>query len=160
MPIQCDFVLNRQNASYFSCIGITPVEAFSGKDRWRDNPDATDKVNGGAIPKGIYYLIDRQSGGILGWLYDWYTANGWGTTDRTRWFTLWNPRTGDTTMINGIKRGQFRLHPMGPGRLSDGCITVVNPLEFSRLQAIVRSHKPDLPVPGATFKAYGTVTVR
>jgi len=136
-----------------------PVVAFSGKERGRDNPDATNKVNGGAIPKGTYYLIDRQSGGALGWLYDWYAAKGWGTTDRTQWFTLWNPRTGDTTMIDGIKRGEFRLHPMGPSHLSDGCITIVNPLDFQRLQAIIRSHKADLPIPGAAFKAYGTVTV-
>ena len=37
--------------------------------------------------------------------------------------------------------------------------SIVNPLDFQRLQAIIRSHKADLPIPGAAFKAYGTVTV-
>jgi hypothetical protein len=74
MSAQCNFVLNKEETPYLSCLGMEPVVAFPGKDRGRDNPDATDEVGGGAIPKGTYYLIDRQSGGALGCLYDWYAA--------------------------------------------------------------------------------------
>nr|WP_244221084.1 tlde1 domain-containing protein [Paraburkholderia aromaticivorans] len=78
--------------------------------------------NIGPLPKGVYYLVDRQSGGFIGPTRDLFNRHG-GSTDRRSWFTLWNPVSGDTTNIDGIKRGNFRLHPMGTLRLSEGCIT-------------------------------------
>ena len=44
--------------------------------------------------------------------------------------------------------------------LSKGCITVVNPLDFARLERHIRSRKPSIPIPGETFNAYGKVMVR
>lgn len=44
--------------------------------------------------------------------------------------------------------------------LSEGCITVVNPLAFDNLQRYIRARKPDVPVPDAPMRAYGTVEVR
>ncbi|WP_309235190.1 hypothetical protein [Paraburkholderia youngii] len=35
----------------------------------------------GAIPRGTYYLVDRQSGGRLGWLRDLNNEH-FGSTDR------------------------------------------------------------------------------
>ena len=58
------------------------------------------------------------------------------------------------------ERGNFRLHPMGPLRLSEGCITVVNPDAFDGLQKYIRSQGLTTPVPGTTMKAYGTVEVK
>lgn len=63
-------------------------------------------------------------------------------------------------MINGIQRGNFRLHPEGLMHLSEGCITVVSPFEFDNLQRYIRLRQPDLPVPGSTMRAYGTVDVK
>ncbi|MFM0741297.1 DUF2778 domain-containing protein [Paraburkholderia xenovorans] len=160
MPVKCTFVLNRQTTSTLTCEGTVPVEAFSGTDHGRDNPDDTAIKNIGPLPQGTYYLVDRRSGGYLGFLYDWWDAHGYGSTDRHTWFMLWNPATGDTTNINGIKRGNFRLHPKGPLGLSHGCITVVAPYEFDRLQKFIRSRGQMLPVPGSTLRAYGTVEVK
>lgn len=112
------------------------------------------------FPKGPTISLTDNRAGRLGFLYDLWGEYGLGTTDHKKWFMLWNPKTGDSTMINGIKRGNFRLHPMGSRRLSEGCITVVDPSDFDRLSRYLRSHAPDLPVPGATLKAYGTVEVR
>lgn len=120
MPVRCTFLLNSKESSHLYCSGFGSVKAFSGTERGRDNPYATALPDVGPLPVGTYYLVDRRSGGTLGWLHDWIDAHGYGTTDRTTWFTLWNPDGGDTTMINGIKRGEFRLHPMGPLRLSHG----------------------------------------
>jgi hypothetical protein len=97
---------------------------------------------------------------MLGWLYDWAGEHGIGTTDRSKWFMLWNPSDGDITMIDGIKRGSFRLHPKGPVGISHGCVTVVSPTEFDSLQRYIRKDLPALTVPGAPFKAYGTLEVR
>lgn len=160
MPIKCTFLLNNQRLSSLSCPGVGAMPAFSGRDSGRDNPADADKKDLGPIPPGTYYIVDRRSGGRLGVLRDMWDAHGYGTTDRRKWFMLWNPRTGDSTIINGVRRGSFRLHPMGPLRLSDGCIAVVNPSQFERLATYLRSSAPTLSVPGAEFKAYGTVDVR
>ncbi|WP_109480382.1 DUF2778 domain-containing protein [Paraburkholderia sp. C35] len=160
MTIRCTFLLNDQATSQLFCSGFGSVEAYSGTRQGRDNPRATAMPNVGPLPVGTYYIVDRESGGTLGWIKDWFSAHGWGTTDRSRWFMLWNPKSGDTTMINGIQRGKFRLHPEGPMHLSEGCITVVNAFAFDNLQRYIRTRKPDLPVPGGLMRAYGTVEVR
>ncbi|RKR39038.1 DUF2778 domain-containing protein [Paraburkholderia sp. BL17N1] len=159
MPVKCTFVLNGLTVSTFTCEGTVPVTAFSGNGRGRDNPNETAVPNVGPLPKGVYYLVDRKSGGFVGLVRDLLGEYG-GSTDRRSWFMLWNPVSGDTTNINGIKRGNFRLHPMGVLRLSEGCITVTQPNDFERLQKYIRSRGRTLPVPGTTMKAYGTVEVK
>jgi hypothetical protein len=160
MPVRCTFSLNGKATSSLYCSGFGSVAAYSGTSWGRDNPQATATENIGPLPAGTYYIVDRQSGGILGWARDFWSEYGYGTTDRRKWFALWNPGTGDSTMIDGIRRGNFRIHPEGPAHLSEGCITVVNPFAFDQLRRYIRSRKPDLPVPGSTLRAYGTVEVR
>jgi hypothetical protein len=159
MPVKCTFVLNDQTYSTLTCEGTAPVQAFSGTDQGRDNPDDTAIKNVGPLPKGTNYLVDRQSGGLLGPIRDWFSEHTI-STDRRTWFMLWNPVSGDMTNINGIQRGNFRLHPIGQRRLSEGCITVVQPYEFDRLQKFIRSRGLTVPVPGTTLRAYGTVEVK
>jgi hypothetical protein len=48
---------------------ITPIgwlAAFSGDGVHRNNPEGESVANGGAIPPGSYYIVDRESGGLLG----------------------------------------------------------------------------------------------
>jgi hypothetical protein len=73
---------------------------------------------------------------------------------------LWREGSGDTTVINGVRRGSFRLHPMGPRRLSEGCITVVNHDQFRILADYLHKQGATLPIPGTTLKAYGYVDVQ
>ncbi|WP_186211374.1 DUF2778 domain-containing protein [Burkholderia gladioli] len=160
MPIRCTFDLNRERVSTLNCPGFGTIPAFSGKGRARDNPEATGLKGVGPIPKGTYYIVDRQSGGHFGWFYDAWGKQGWGTTDHTKWFMLWNAKTGDTTFVGKVRRGRFRIHPMGPRRSSEGCITVMNPVTFDRFAEFLRKKGADLPVPGSMLKAYGTVEVK
>ncbi|GAB7524164.1 DUF2778 domain-containing protein [Paraburkholderia sp. 2C] len=160
MPIQCTFRLNSQVTSTLYCSGFGSVNAFSGQKDGRDNPKAIAVEKIGPIPPGKYYLLDRRSGGRLGWLYDMVSQAGIFSSDRSKWFMLWNERTGDSTFINGVRRGEFRLHPAGSGNYSEGCITVPSSVEFDRLERYIRSREPDTPVPGTTDKAYGTVIVQ
>ena len=159
MPVNCTFTLNNRETSTLVCSGYGTVEAFSGHAHGRDNPDAVALRSIGPIPKGTYYLVDRQSGGMLGAVYDALSPH-FRSTDRTKWFMLWNPRTGDFTNIGSVQRGNFRLHPAGGNERSEGCITLVNPAEFELLQRFIRSSPPVIPVPGSTLKAYGMVTVK
>jgi hypothetical protein len=160
MPVRCTFALNNKTTSALYCSGFGSVTAYSGQKWGRDNPKATAAEDVGPLPAGTYYIVDRQSGGMLGWARDLWSEDGYGTTDRTKWFALWNPSTGDTTMTDGIRRGSFRLHPEGPQHLSEGCITVGSHIEFDQLRQFILSRKPDLPVPRSSLRAYGTVDVR
>jgi len=159
MPVKCIFTLNHRNTSTLICSGYGIVEAFSGQKQGRDNPAEVASKGIGPIPRGTYYIVDRQSGGALGHVWDRVSPLV-GSSDRRKWFMLWNPRTGDITNIDGVTRGQFRLHPAGSQEYSEGCITLVNPAEFELLQRFIRGSAPSLVVPGSTLKAYGTVTVR
>lgn len=160
IPVRCTFALNNQTTSLLQCPGAGAFPAFSGRNKGRDNPAASALENTGPIPPGTYYIVDRQSGDHVGWLWDLWGRYGWGTTDHTNWFMLWNPTTGDTTLVGKIKRGHFRIHPEGPRHLSEGCITVIDGESFKKFAAFLRSRGAELPVPGTTMKAYGTVHVQ
>ncbi|MFM0730359.1 DUF2778 domain-containing protein [Paraburkholderia sediminicola] len=158
MPAACTFSLNAQKTSVLSCPGVGLFSAFSGTSTGRDNPKAVAQSDIGPLPPGRYYIVDRQSGGRAGWIRD-LAAAVYGA-DRRHWFMLWREGTGDTTLINGIKRGAFRLHPMGPRGLSEGCITIVNPDQFNVLADYLHKQGATLPIPGSTLKAYGYVDVQ
>jgi hypothetical protein len=160
LPVSCIFTLNNKATSTLVCSGYGTLEAYSGQLQGRDNPQEVAKPDIGPVPQGIYYLVDRRSGGRLGWLWDSLSSSGVFSSDHEKWFALWHPRTGDSTIVNGVRRGEFRLHPEGPRRLSKGCITVVNVAEFELLQRFIRRTPPQVHVPGTTLKAYGTVEVR
>ncbi|WP_175687413.1 DUF2778 domain-containing protein [Burkholderia anthina] len=161
MPASCTFILNGQPISFLSCTGAGSVQAFSGMPEDRDKPESVAKPKSGPLPRGIYYIVDRQTGGRLGWLYDFARANLYGT-DRAKWFALYRAdgNIDDTTIINGVRRGAFRLHPNGPLGRSEGCITVKNPQDFERMSAFIRAQGATVPIPGTDINAYGIVEVR
>jgi hypothetical protein len=159
MPVACTFTLNGKTTSALSCPGFGLLPAFSGTSVGRDNPDAVAKPDVGPLPPGRYYIMDRQSGGRAGWFRD-LAAAVYGA-DRRHWFMLWREGSGDSTIINGVRRGNFRLHPMGPRHLSEGCITVVSPSQFDALSGYLHSQGATMTVPGSGgLKAYGYVDVR
>lgn len=159
MPINCTFFLDNKSISTLNCPGVGNISAFSGMPGFRGNPAAVDQVDLGPLPPGEYYIIDRQSGGRLGWLYDF----GRRFTDYNRddWFSLYrnDGKIDDETFINGVRRGNFRLHPAGPQGISKGCVTIVNLSDFNRLNIYMRAHGASIPIPGTDMKAYGTITV-
>ncbi|WP_329958882.1 tlde1 domain-containing protein [Paraburkholderia sejongensis] len=60
--------------------------------------------------------------------------------------------------LNGVKRGQFRLHPKGGRGLSIGCITVENYAEFSTIRRSLL-HTGTVQVGSTGLLAYGTIEV-
>lgn len=163
MSVTCTFVLNNKPMSVLSCPGAGIFAAFSGMPVDRDNPDKTADPGNGPLPLGRYYIVDRQSGGRLGWLYD-IARKEWYGTDRSEWFALYHigndGKGSDDAFVGGVVRGRFRLHPMGPLRRSEGCITVVNGDGFKRLSTYLRGKGASLAVPGTSLRAYGVVEVR
>ena len=159
MGLACTFALNRRAVSQLVCPGVGSFAAFSGRPEVRNDPTAADKADIGPLPPGRYYIVDRQSGGRLGWLRDWFSSH-W-SVDRNEWFALYRDdgTIDDVTIINGVSRGAFRLHPIGPARRSDGCITLLSLSDFLKLRGFLKREGLHTVIPGKGL-AYGTVDVR
>ena len=159
MSVTCTFTLNGMPLSLLRCYGIGNFPAFSGQKQGRNNASLISVKNIGPIPHGSYYIVGRQSGGVLAGLRETFLKYGYGT-DRKEWFALYRAdgKIDDWTFIDGIKRGNFRLHPIGPMGLSEGCITLnhIPDFEFLRHQLLRTSM---IQVPGSGLKAYGTIQV-
>jgi hypothetical protein len=160
MPAQCTFILNGKSVSTFLCSGLTGMAAFSGKRAYVDNPDAQAVADAGPIPKGTYFIIARQSGGRLGWLWDWARDRA-SHSERDQWFALYRNDNviDDYTFVEGVRRGNFRLHPNGRFGISEGCITLLSQAQFDQLRKFLLSQETKI-VPGTNIPYYGTVTVR
>lgn len=107
----------------------------------------------GGIPPGKYYIIDRQSGGLLGPIRDLFS-------DKKDWFALYavDSKIDDETFCDGVRRGNFRLHPKGRIGISEGCVTVENHSDFHKLRLLLKG-TATFKVPGTSFDAYGVLTV-
>lgn len=150
--IDCSFELNGKPISALKC-GTVSFPAFSGYDKNANQPQSACQSGIGPIPPGAYYILDRQSGGLLGYLRDMFS-------DRKEWFALYaiDKEIDDITYCNEVKRGNFRLHPKGPLGISQGCITVESLDDFKRLRSILKESE-QTSIPGTNLKAYGKVTV-
>ncbi|OLP48274.1 DUF2778 domain-containing protein [Allorhizobium taibaishanense] len=160
MPASCSFKLNGQSTSALICNGFGSVPAFSGMTPHKDDPGAVGLANVGPLPQGRYYIIDRQRGGRLGPLREWIQDAVTGV-DRSEWFTLYrvDDVIDDYTFVNGVKRGNFRLHPNGRFGISEGCITVLSLENFERLRDFLLKQSSGF-ISGTTIKYYGTVDVQ
>jgi Protein of unknown function (DUF2778) len=151
--LSATFELNDLPMSAFK-LGATSLPAFSGLGEFA-NKRAKACVRGlGPIPPGRYYIIDRQSGGLLGSIRDFFTG-------REDWFALYaaDGLINDETFCNGLKRGNFRLHPKGILGRSEGCITIDKLADFFRLRAILKSARPTA-MPRSALKSYGMLVVK
>ncbi len=158
MPVECTFAFNRQRLSTLTCLGFGGAAAFSGNGRYISDPNSTAVADEGPLPAGIYYIVDR--GGHFGWFWDAVKDVG-ANTRRADWFALYrvDGKIDDETMIDGVRRGHFRLHPVGRFGESDGCITLASPLQFDKLRAFLKAQRT-IRVPGTVLNAYGRVAVR
>lgn len=151
--IECQFQLNSKKISSFLC-GAQSFPAFSGKGLHVNKLVAACIPNQGPIPPGVYYIFDRQSGGLLGSLRDLFTG-------RDEWFALYaiDERIDDEMLCEKVRRGEFRLHPKGTLGRSEGCIVIEKESDFKMLRMILKNAK-QIQIPGVDLKAYGRLTVR
>ncbi len=149
----CTFELNDQPLSTLKVAG-TSFPAFSGLDPHVNRRVSACIAGVGPIPPGRYYIWDRQSGGLLGSVYDMFGQ-------RSEWFSLYaiDGKIDDETFCQEVKRGNFRLHPKVGRGISKGCITIDSQAQFNRLRALLKTAKQQA-VPGSVLLAYGTVEVK
>lgn len=149
-----DYTFELNGQQFTSLVGLrNSYIGFSGNGAHRNNPDSVSVANGGPIPFGEYFIVDRQSGGRFGWLRD-YMRNA------DQWFALYKDdgTVDDTTYINSVRRGEFRLHPLGPSGMSTGCIVIQDPSRFSALRAELLASEPRV-LPQSSIRTYGTIAV-
>lgn len=149
----CTFELNDLPLSAFQLLGLS-YPAFSGLGNEVNRRSSVCIPHVGPIPLGTYYIVDRESGGLLASIRD-------RIGNRREWFALYAADSviDDRTYCNEVERGNFRLHPkVGRGQ-SKGCITIENIAHFNHIRAILTSATP-LTIPGTSHKAYGKVVVK
>ncbi|QCT21471.1 DUF2778 domain-containing protein [Jejubacter calystegiae] len=81
-------------------------------------------------------------------------------TDHSEWFALYRDdgMIDDHTWIRGVRRGNFRLHPIGPLGIPEGCITLQHHSDFQSIRtALLRTNK--VPVRNTGLMAYGQIEV-
>ncbi|MDF0607085.1 DUF2778 domain-containing protein [Neisseriaceae bacterium TC5R-5] len=129
--------------------------AFSGLDTLVNKRQYVCTAQRGAIPLGRYYIVDRESGGRLGWLWDMFSGG------KDRWFALYadDGKIDDKTFCQNVQRGEFRLHPKGPAGISKGCITIEKQSDFNIIYGILKA-SGKVKIPGTDIYTYGIVTVR
>ncbi|MGP6489386.1 DUF2778 domain-containing protein [Duffyella gerundensis] len=162
MAIQGKFIINGADYSPLTIYGVGTFMAFSGQGAYINKGACAHLPSVGPIPAGHYYIADRPTGSFANRVrakaIDLYKSatNGY-VVDHGEWFALYrvDGMIDDTTFIEGVERGAFRLHP---GRISEGCITLVHRTDFLRLRTAILN-KPKSPIPGSKLMAYGKIEV-
>jgi hypothetical protein len=150
--LSCTFTLNGKPLSQLR-VGTRGFDAFSGTGQYVNSRQHACMKGFGPIPPGSYYVLDRESGGVLGSLRDMFTGRG-------DWLALYadDGVVDDQVVCDQIRRGNFRLHPKGPLGLSEGCITIERPADFDVIRSLIRSEKAT-PIPRSQLMSYGRVVV-
>ncbi|MFD1554476.1 DUF2778 domain-containing protein [Paraburkholderia silviterrae] len=140
MAIQGKFVVNNHPLSTLVMFGVGTFPAFSGNDIYRNRSGCTAVPDSGPIPAGKYWIVDRPSGGIRSQVQAWAKDMGnsiiGSPTHHNEWFGLYRDDgvIDDYTWVNGVKRGNFRLHPAGGAGVSFGCITLPSYSDFQTIR--------------------------
>lgn len=160
MPLRMHMRLNGQATTLLTVFFDSATQCtwksynvFSGAKGHINNPDDTDKKDAGPIPKGRYYVIDRPTGGVR----DWIRGTVVDFDGRGEWFALFriDNSIDDKTTINGVTRGNFRLHP---GSRSAGCVTFVKKDQFTEVRNLLLAADTEL-IPSTAKKYYAILTV-
>ncbi len=152
MSVNCSFILNSEPLSQFK-VNLNSYQAFSGMRNYVNKPMHICLVDNGPIPIGRYYIVDRESGGMLGWLKDHISG-------KDEWFALYakDHILDDYTFCNEVKRGHFRLHPKDGLGISKGCITIQNKSDFRQIRNTLLNTST-FKIPNSSLIAYGEVVV-
>ncbi|NML30045.1 DUF2778 domain-containing protein [Paraburkholderia antibiotica] len=158
------FLVNNTPLSPLTINGIGTFNAFSGDHQYRNRGGCTMVPNDGPIPAGKYWIVDRPTGGAgsqaYAWAKDTYNSMFGKPSNHREWFALYRDdgAIDDWTWINGVKRGQFRLHPAGGQGISLGCITLPSHTDFMRIRNSLL-HTVTIPARHSGLQAYGTIEV-
>ncbi|MDR5763572.1 MULTISPECIES: DUF2778 domain-containing protein [unclassified Caballeronia] len=165
MPLQGKFVVDNTLRATLTVLGVGVFQAFSGDGIYKNRGGCTAVPDAGPIPEGKYWIVARPTGGVASqaqaWMKDLW--NDWvrnSPSNHGEWFALYRDdgSVDDWTWINGVRRGNFRLHPRGGAGISLGCITLESWADFQRLRHALL-HTPKISVRAGRIEAYGWIEV-
>ncbi|EOY5422122.1 DUF2778 domain-containing protein [Cronobacter dublinensis] len=157
------FTINNADFSPLLIYGVGTFMAFSGDSTYRNRGGCVALPDKGPLPPGRYLIVDRPQGGagsrIRTQVIDAWNSVADVPSDHTQWFALYRADglLDDYTWINEVKRGNFRLHPVGGQGLSLGCITLQHSSDFALIRdALLATNKV---VMGKGILTYGEIEV-
>lgn len=159
MALSGKFTINGADFCPLFFPGIGTFSAFSGNHQYRNQPGCNSILDMGPIPPGKYWIVSRAEGGPWSKTIT-FVKNVMTRVRHQDWFALYRDdgKIDDYTWYNGVKRGNFRLHPNGYFGQSDGCITLLNSTDFYMLRtALLRS--PEVRIPGTSLMSFGCIEV-
>jgi hypothetical protein len=164
VALQGKFLVNNEPVSPLTIFGVGTFNAFSGNGIYRNRGGCTAVPDNGPIPAGRYWIVDRPAGGIGSQAWAW-TKDTWNSfngvpSHHSEWFALYRDdgRIDDVTWVNGVERGQFRLHPVGGRGISLGCITLASYTDFETIRRALL-HTSTIAARHSGVRAYGTIEV-
>lgn len=138
MALQGKLILNGADYAPFELYGVGVFMAHSGQGAYRNNGACGAIPNDGPLPPGRYWIVDRHEGNWFSQkkleIYDFTRSTlGGRPFGKSDWFALWRDDWGidDYTWVDGVRRGNFRLHP---GQVSRGCITIAHNSDFAKIR--------------------------
>lgn len=164
MAYQGKFLVNNAPLSPLTMFGVGTFNAYSGNDHYRNRGGCTAVRDNGPIPAGKYWIVNRPTGGVgsKAWasIKDTFNSAIGSAVHHGEWFALYRDdgAIDDETWVNGVKRGQSRLHPAGGQGISLGCITLPSRPDFLRLRTALL-HTTTIPAGNSGLPAYGTIEV-
>ena len=164
MALQGKFVVDNTPALTLVMFGVGKFPAFSGDGIYRNRGGCTALQDNGPIPSGKYWIVDRPSGGFRSQtevlVKDTWNSVWGAPTHHDEWFALYHDgkKIDDYMWINGVRRGNFRLHPAGGQGRSLGCITLPSKADFQRIRTALL-HTSKISVGTSGLKAYGWIEV-
>ncbi len=157
------FTINNADFSPLLIYGVGTFMAFSGDSTYRNRGGCVALPDKGPLPPGRYLIVDRPQGGagsrIRTQVIDAWNSVAGVPSDHTQWVALYRADglLDDYTWINEVKRGNFRLHPVGGQGLSLGCITLQHSSDFALIRdALLATNKV---VMGKGILTYGEIEV-
>ncbi|TDN61769.1 DUF2778 domain-containing protein [Paraburkholderia sp. BL10I2N1] len=164
MAVTGKFIIDNQWLAPLTIFGVGTFNAYSGNAQYRNRGGCTAVPENGPLPAGKYWIVPRPTGGVRSavetWLKDEFNHYSSRPTDHSEWFALYRDdgKIDDYTWIDGVRRGNFRLHPAGGRGLSLGCITLPSRTDFLRIRTALL-HTKTIPVRNSALNAYGSIEV-
>lgn len=143
MALHGKLILNGADYAPFNLFGVGVFMAHSGMGTYRNNGTCGAFPDLGPLPVGRYWIVDRLEANMFLQLKREISDSsnrlfGRREFGKSDWFALWRDDAliDDYMWIEGVKRGNFRLHP---GQASKGCITIAHNSDYARIHNALKN---------------------
>ncbi|WP_128602438.1 DUF2778 domain-containing protein [Pantoea wallisii] len=166
MAVNGKFMLTGEKFSPPMLYDFGNYMAFSGNGVYRNRAVCSAIAGNGPLPLGRYHIVKRPAGShatvlktLTKDLLTWWSST---PTLHPEWFALYreDSHMDDYTFIDNVRRGNFRLHPIGIADISLGCITLQHRTDFLHIRQILTTYTyGNQKISGTNLESYGVIEV-